>query len=73
MVGLAYIYDPEQDPKDHLTMAERLRSNFNDEFMMIVFKLREPGGCTGDVLLKPASGGPFKAAYEVGSSQVGRV
>jgi hypothetical protein len=71
MVGLAYIYDPAKDPKDHIEMAKRLRRNFNDEFVMIVFKLQEPGGCTGDVLLKPLSGGPAKTAYEAGNSQVG--
>lgn len=31
-------------------MAARLRNNFNNEHVMLVFKVKEPGGCSGDLV-----------------------
>eukprot|EP00879_Flechtneria_rotunda_P016245 GHRR01016996.1.p2 GENE.GHRR01016996.1~~GHRR01016996.1.p2 ORF type:complete len:175 (+),score=58.76 GHRR01016996.1:914-1438(+) len=51
MVGLLYIHDPQYKPQQHVEAAKKLSAYFNDEFLMLVFKLREPGGHQGDLLV----------------------
>jgi hypothetical protein len=39
--------------QNHLEMAARLRNNFNNEHVMLVFKVHQPGGCSGDLVTTP--------------------
>jgi hypothetical protein len=52
-------------------MAARLRNNFNNEHVMLVFKVKDPGGCSGDLVTtddgKVSTGGnvPHKLPHQL--------
>eukprot|EP00877_Chromochloris_zofingiensis_P004263 jgi/Chrzof1/13838/Cz08g14130.t1 len=65
MVGLCYIHDPMFDPRQHVAMAKQLSENFNNVFEMAVFRVHEPGGVTGDLLVRDGEDGEYQPAADI--------